>query len=198
MGTVVIGGNNYTIYGDETGANAYWLAGLGTIAAAWAAASAPTKDAALVQATRMLDRQHWQGTSVGTPVIDVTLQWPRSGVVDQDGNPVSSGSVPDLIIKGAYELAGQGLVDPSIFTGAMSGSNVKRVDAGGGVGVEFFVPTLNITGRFPASVQEMVGQFLDGATDVAGSQAFGTTSTDQYSTSSTFGDDVNFDITRGL
>lgn len=203
MGTVTISGNTYQIYGTDTGglssADAYWAAALGTGATSWAAATQATKDAALVQATRLLDRQSWKGSPVGTPQIDVVLQWPRTGVTDRSGAAVSSLSVPDQVVKACYELAGAILVDPTLATTEMSGKNIKRASPGGGVSVEYFVPTLGISGRFPVQVQELVGQFLDSSTAsayVSGSAASGAdgTAVSQFSD----GGAADFDINRGL
>jgi hypothetical protein len=174
MGTVTIATVDYEVYGDEAGADAYWGGGLGDGATAWAAADATQHKKALVAATRLLDRQPWQGTAVGTPVIDVVLQWPRSGV-----SGVADNEVPDAIVKGSYELAAAILSDTSILNAAVSGSNVRAVKAGS-VEVEFFTNTLGISGRLPAQVQDLVGQYLQGAGAGASSSiSYGTDGTSE-------------------
>lgn len=165
MGTVTIGGNPYEIYGTEAAADVYWAGGLGEGADAWAVAAAITDrhKQSLVAATRLLDRMPWIGTPVGTPVIDVVLQWPRSGI---DG--VSSLSVPDVVQKACYELAAALLVDSDLQTQATTGSNVKHVVADT-VEVEFFQGTLGITGPLPKQVMDLIGVYLSGSSVAAGS-----------------------------
>lgn len=200
MPQITINASNYQVYQDVANTDKYWQAMVGPYADAWVlAANAAKKPLALVQATRLLDRVLWQGLPVGVPLTDVVLQWPRTGVVDAKGNAVSSASVPNLIIVADMELAAALILDPSIFTTEMSGANVKKVDAGGGVGVEFFVPTLGITGRFPQQIQELIGQFLSGSTGgaLSGSFSTGTTGTQTSAFGTTTGDN-GYDLDRGL
>ena len=174
MGTVTIGATNYTVYGDATGLDAYWQAGMGDGYTAWSAADATKRKRSLVAATRLLDRQPWQGDPVGTPVIDTVLQWPRTGITD-----VSSASVPDEVEKACYELAGAIMADESLTTNATSGSNVKRVKAAS-VEVEFFTNTLGISGKLPQSVSDLVGQWLLGAGSGSSSAiSYGTDGTEE-------------------
>lgn len=195
MGSVSINSVTYQIYGTDTGAgsfDAYWGAGLGDSYNAWLAASAVKRDQALVAATRLLDRQLWEGTPVGVPVIDSVLQWPRNGAIDQDGNVVSNASVPDAIVKGCYELAAALLADSSLQSNALSGSNVKSVKAGP-VQVDFFTSTLGITGSLPTQVQVLVGQFLRGSSGTPSSVSYGTDAT-QTSAQSQFDNDDSYNV----
>lgn len=200
MPVITINATNYQVYQDVANTNKYWQAMVGQYANAWnLAANAAKQPMACVQATRLLDRVLWQGLPVGVPVVDTVLQWPRTGVVDALGNAVSSLSVPNQIVVANMELSAAILLDDSIFTTEMSGSNVKKADAGGGVGVEFFVPTLGITGRFPQQIQELIGQFLRGAAGGAQSGSFssGTDGTETSAFGTTVGDN-GFDLDRGL
>lgn len=176
MGSVTIAGNVFQVYGTEADANLYWSAGLGDSADAWAVNSTgDTHKQALVAATRLLDRMPWVGAPVGIPQIDVVLQWPRTGV---DG--VDSLTVPDLIIKGCYELAAALLLDSSLQTQSTTGSNVKRVVADT-VEVEFFSGTLGIDGPLPKQVMDLVGKYLAGSTaGTGGALAFGVDAESQF------------------
>lgn len=167
MGTVTISGKNFEVYGTSVGADDYHVASIGDAADAWTAATATEHDKAHVAATRMLDRQRWKGDPVGVPVVDVVLQWPRTGVTDRKGNEVSSASVPTAIITATYELAAMLLEDASAQDNATSGSNVSSVSAGP-ASVSFFRPTLGVTGRFATRIQELVGEFLEGGVSMAG------------------------------
>lgn len=187
MGSVTISGSNFEIYSTLVDAQTYFKAGLGDSAVAFRAAVATVglQEMALVEATRMLDRQRWKGEPVGVPVFDVVLQWPRTGVTDRYGDEVSSASVPDKIIKATYELAGLLLVDPGKKDAAMSGSNVASVGAGP-ASVSFFRPTLGVTGRFDTVIQELVGEFLGGGTRMAG-EAFNNDDESQFDSTDIYG-----------
>jgi hypothetical protein len=189
VGSVTIGSATYQIYGTFAGAGDYWNGGLGDSKSAWDAASLVSnkQQQALVAATRLLDEQPWLGTPVGTPQLDVVLQWPRSGV-----SGVDSLTTPDGVIKGCYELAGALLVDSTVQSAIMSGSNVKMVKASS-VTVEFFQSTFGFTGLLPPQVERLIAQYLAGAgTGVTGSESFGTDAESQ------FDDDDRFDVSQSI
>jgi hypothetical protein len=119
----------------------------------------------LISSTRMIDRQRWAGTQVVYPYSE--LAWPRSGVTDKYGNAVASDALPDDLTTGFYELALSLLEDEAIQDTPAGGSNTRRVKAGS-VEVEFFRPTLGALGRFPQVVQELLSQFLAGASSAVG------------------------------
>jgi len=161
MGQVTISAVVYEIYGEHTGAGSadqYLDASL-VYNAIWNAASADDQKRALVTVAREFNRQAWQGEPT-TPYPSVQpLAWPRSGVVDRNGNPVNSATIPQAIIDGSYELAGAILADVAVASASSAGNSVKRLKAGSAE-IEFFRPQSG--GRFPTSVQELVGEFLAG------------------------------------
>lgn len=185
MGTVTISSTTYTVYGDAAGFDSYMQAAAdGDSYTAWKNADATARIRALVNASRYLDRQPWAGEPVDTPVIDTVLQWPRSGV-----SGVDSATVPDRIVKGAYELAAAILADSSILNSAVSGSNIRAIKAGP-VEVEMFTNTMGISGRLPAQVQDLVGLYLRGAGAGASSSiSYGTdgTSESEFDDADTYG-----------
>lgn len=193
MGSVIIGANTYQIYGDQAGATSYLAAELDDAAVAWMLADAATAQRqSLVMATRMIDRQRWQGLPVGAPVIDTVLQWPRTGVIDRYGTAVSSASVPDRVVKATYELAAMLFDDPSKQDVAVAGSNVSSVGAGPAQ-VSFFRPTIGQLGRFDTRIQELLGEFLGSGT-TSGSEGYGTTDADGNDITSAFDDTDTFSI----
>jgi hypothetical protein len=175
MGTVTIGTDTFTVYGDLTGAKKLHNGGGSSASAAFrtAGADSDAQKRGLVDASRLLDRQRWQGTPVSTPEIDVTLEWPRDGVVDRYGTAVSNASTPDDIIKAAYEMAAMLVEDPTIADQATSGSNVSSVGAGSAK-VAFFRPTLGITGKFGTKISELIAPYLSGGTTLGAGEAYGT------------------------
>jgi hypothetical protein len=68
----------------------------------WSAVDNDTKARSLITATRLLDKQCFIGSKTNTAQ---TLEWPRTGVTDADGNSVATDTVPDGIINGCIELA---------------------------------------------------------------------------------------------
>ena len=159
MGQVSIDGNDYEIYGTQADATIYFGGAIhGT---AWFAADDDTQAKALVTSTRMLDRQVWQGTKTA-PSPGQTLDWPRTGVVDREGNPVDPNTVPEGIVFGSYELANILISNAAVQDTKDAGSNISSVGAGS-ARVAFFRPTIGTLGRFPTIVQELVGEFLAGA-----------------------------------
>jgi hypothetical protein len=160
MGTVVVGANNYTVYGDLAGAKIYLGAAVGAGPDAWnALATDDLKSKFIVAAYRYLERQVWAGDR--TSAIQ-TQDWPRTGVLDAEGNAVDSAVVPDAIISAEYELAAILAGDSTVNSAVVSGTNTKRLKAGP-VEVEYFQSTITsgLATRLPTIVQDLVGAFLD-------------------------------------
>jgi hypothetical protein len=161
--TVTIGSDTFDIIGSSAGFATYANGSL-AFGDTHTNASTTNRSRALVQATRLFDRQRWQGTATGS------LSWPREGVTDEDGEEVSSASVPARIVDGVYELALAGLADGSVFAGASAGSSLSSFSASG-VSMSWFAARPGH--RFPSTVMELIGWALEGAggssTDLAGS-----------------------------
>lgn len=161
MATVTLGSNTYTTYVSVDDADDYLAAALHAVV--WASATATQKGQAIVTATRMLDRQIWQGEKTSDAQA---LAWPRSGVTTRDGAAVDEDTIPQAVIDACCELAAGLLEDPGAQTSVTAGSNIKRVKAE--VEVEFFGPRAG--GRFPQIIQELVGQYLRSPSGSAGSR----------------------------
>lgn len=159
--------NSYSAVAD---ADTYFSDRLGTDA--WTAAITATKEKALVTATRMLDRQTWEGTkTVTTP--EHPLAWSRTGVTDKYGNDVDPDTLPAAFLAGVYELALALLVDLTIQEVVNTGNLNKRLKAGS-VEIEYFRPSADTATRFPTVIQELLGQFLAGSeTGTLFGEAFG-------------------------
>ena len=96
-GTQPTGANAYVSTAD---ADAYHLARSN---AAWAAATTGQKEAAILSATLVLNGMSWRGRKVASRV----MAWPREDVVDGDGWPVATDTVPEVVGMACAELAGE-------------------------------------------------------------------------------------------
>lgn len=156
-------------------------------AAAFLAEVADTQERWMVEATRMLNRQVWAGTPTEIYPADQDLAWPRDGVTG-----VTDGTTPQAILDAFCELTLALYLDASTLATATAGNNVKRVDSGKGVGVEFFGPSTRGAGRFPRIVQELVGAYLASRSGSGlAARASGTNETSQFT------DCRDFDLTKG-
>lgn len=147
--TLVVGTNSYI-----SAANSDTYFSVSLRAETWDGYDTELKEKALITATRMMDRQTWQGAKTSS---GQALEWPRSGVYDKYGNSVDSASVPVAITNATCELAFSLLSDPAVETNSNTSKNIKSVKAGP-TGVSYFRPTRG--GRFPTIIQELIGQYL--------------------------------------
>lgn len=199
MGTVTISGSTFTVYGHlsspTAGSAAEYFLGSIQHTAAWTAAATDTKAAALVSASRMLDRQRW----VGTKTDDAQdLAWPRTGVTDADGEAVADDAIPTKIIQAAYEIAAAMVADSEFEASSSASSNVRSVTAGSASVTYFSAET---RGRFPTVIAELCGEFLAGSTydtsaedGLSGGSPFGAGGLDNESV---FDDADAYSVSRG-
>jgi hypothetical protein len=177
--TITVSGTVHTIYGshqaDIAGPPAYLSAvnyfNASLQMTAFRNASFGDQQKALIDATRMLDRQSW--TSVPTDTATPQpLEFPRLDLTDKNGVTIADGDVPEDIVLGCYELADFLIAEgtsPSIQSSHDTGSNIKKTRTRDKVGdleteaeTEYFVPTQGRVSRFPTVVNELVALFLVG------------------------------------
>lgn len=153
----------------------------------WLSVDPDSKARALLHATILLDNQCWIGAKAASAN---TLEWPRTGVTDADGNEVDDSTVPDQIVNGCIRLAYELSQDPTLATAQNTGSNDKKYVAGS-VSIEFFRPggVLGTAGisRFPFSVMEFIREFLCGNGKKGTPSSFGTDHTSQFDDCDTYG-----------
>jgi len=188
MGTVSIGGTNYTVYGDSAGLKAYMAAHMNS--SAYDSATSNNRKKAHVSATRWLDRANWQGQKydLATPQ---ELEFPRTGLTDKDWNEVDETIVPTAVEQATYELVLYLLDDETATQSLDQGSNVKRVQAGSAQ-VEFFKGTDGKYPRFPTEAHELIRYFLEGASGLTAPYAPG------VDVESQFDDCDGYGLTGGL
>ncbi|HUT76452.1 MAG TPA: DnaT-like ssDNA-binding protein [Polyangia bacterium] len=174
---VSISGNSFDVYGSVALASAYF-AGSSSGFATWTALDANAKKRALVSGRRVLDRQRWKGTKDGG--AGQATAFPRAGLVDASGFPITSTVVPDEVCEAGYELGldmagGDAAGVESDATGSVKSSS-ERV---GGVSISTATyadpratgsPT---AARFPVNVMELIGLWLS-ASSADGAIGYGT------------------------
>lgn len=123
------------------------------------------KTRALLTAFRVIERQDYKGTPTGSQ------KWPRSGLTDEDDNPISDASVPEFVERAQMELALELIENPSVQTDSDTRDNTKRLKAGT-VAITKFRP---ISGtRFPVIINEYLGRYIEGQFDLSLPVAGGT------------------------
>ena len=185
--TVTIGSDTFDVYGSSAGlatyANGSWLWSATYTAAVAVSANGPLR--ALVEATRLLNRQAWDGDLTSS---SQALAWPRDGVTatPASGIAVTDGVTPDEIVQGAYELTLAMLAKPSVVASTNTSSNIASVGAGA-ASVSFFSPVAG--GRFPDRVMELLS-WAFGADDsvllAGGAYATGTDGCSQFDAADTY------------
>jgi hypothetical protein len=90
------------------------------------------KESALIRATQWLDgryRSRWPGLRTGGR--SQALEWPRSGVVDMEGNGITEDEVPVEVVNATMEAALRELVAPgSLAPDYVANTGVKRERVG--------------------------------------------------------------------
>ena len=153
--TVTISAVSYNVYVVVADADDYLSASL--YATDWTGATADDQARALVMATRLLDRQEWDGSKAESAN---TQDWPRSGLSDENGDTISDLAIPQFLKDATAELALVLLGSQDVET--FTETEIQSVSAGSAQ-VTFFRDGSSATKRFPTAVQELVGDYLAGS-----------------------------------
>jgi len=166
---ITIGGNDFSVYETVAEIDVYASAAVGDAATAWNAADPIAKPPPAVSASRLLDRQTWQGAKTDPTQAEA---FPRTGLYYIDGTPVPSDVVPQQVLDANSELAMDLLSGAAVQTDPSTQQQTRRLKAGS-VEIEYF--NLPGTGtRFPLAVMELIGLWLGGGSDALGSESTGT------------------------
>lgn len=132
----------------------------------WSGVGGSTKDGAIIEATQFLDASYkWRGSKISR---EQGVDWPRVGVVDDEGFERASNSVPKEIEQATYELAVlrlSGVLLPAESRGGM----IDRVKAGS-VEVEF--SDRAPPGRTYEFVERLIDELTEGRTSGVTVQLF--------------------------
>lgn len=160
--TVTINSVIYDVYASNQIADDYMGAQISSAGTAWRAATEDEQNRALVSATRLINRQTWQGTRDDQYY---PLAFPRSGLLDADGAAVDSSIVPQQVIDACCELAASLLDGSTVQDQSTTENNTQSLSAGS-VSISYFRPTSEVSGRFPQVVQELLGLWLSSSASV--------------------------------
>ena len=155
----------------EVGTNTYiTVAAAGTYfalaihASAWSSASNTEKEQSLATATRSLDRQKWLGDKYEDAPTQL-LEFPRSGLIDKNGDAVDETTVPQEILDATCEYALGLLNNPALQNDSNTDSNIKKLVAGSAE-IEYIRGTSGP--RFPTILNELIGIWLTSAFNYSG------------------------------
>ena len=153
-------------YGSRAEADAYFNDSISK--ASWDAFTNTSKDQGLVEATRILERQQWQGTK---EVALQDLHFPAENVTDCSGNLLLASETLDIMQEAQYEYALALLSKPALLnTRDATGSNLKKVEAASAK-VTFFKSSGGT--RFPLPVMDLIKCFFEGSSSGSGSTVSG-------------------------
>lgn len=156
---LVVGTNSY---GSRAEADAYFLDSLRK--ENWNAFNTSFKDQALIESTRVLERQKYLGEK---EVGSQALAFPRTGLKDKEGNDMTGAESLAIAKEAEFEYA-LFLAENTKKLGERDStgkSNIKSVGAGSAK-VEFFRPQKGA--RFPLAIQELLGDFIGGSGGLVG------------------------------
>lgn len=173
---VTIGATTYEVYADIPTADAY-LEGQIT-ADTWRASDETTKARALVSATRLIDRQVWQGEKTDSYQESA---FPRTGLTDADGVEVDSTTVPQQVVDATCELASAMVDGSNVQDSSQPGENTTQSLRAGSVAISYFRSIQGLGQRFPQIIWELLGLWLAGSQGgTLGCVSHGTGGKDQF------------------
>ena len=176
MPTVSIDGVDYDVYISQADANAY-LAGQ-IAATAWRAETdEDQKDRAIISATRLLDRQLWQGEKTDPAQLHA---FPRTGLTYPDsGDAVDSATVPQEVIDATAELASIMLDGSDVQTNVDPNTSLVQSLKAGSVAISYFRGE-PLASRLPTIIEELLGFWLAGRATYATVTSYGTDRESQF------------------
>lgn len=131
--------------------------------AEWASATYDESDreTAIRRATAFLSNSFtWAG--LRTHARNQALAWPRSGVVDQEGNGIKSDEIPIEVSDACAEIALRELVTPGAMNPDFTSSDLVKREKIGAIEVEYALSNTSADAQRPVLlvVRDMVSQFL--------------------------------------
>jgi hypothetical protein len=175
-----ISGVDFEVYGGVTAISNYLLGSSTAGAAAFRRLASDDQKRRLIDATRYIDEQRWQGAATGLAGGTATsLQFPRTGLTDLAGASLDAANVPAALLAAVSEMAAVLAVDVEAASAVDAGSNVQSLGAGP-ASLSFFRPTSAQNGTastMPVVVNRLIGRWLaSSVSGLAGGVITGTSS----------------------
>lgn len=117
----------------------------------------------LADATAWIDAILASGTPTGAG--GTTLRVPLEDILNTDGSAMSDADQMALAARAAFEAVAILAVDPDAPAAIDTGSNIRKLDAGGGTGIEFFTSTSARDGTaatYPVALTRILAPLLGG------------------------------------
>lgn len=121
----------------------------------WTNADSATKEAALKQATQIIDAERFVGTITDTAQA---LAWPRAGVTDQEGREIADDAIPPAVANATAELA-LALIRQDLTRDDVQRAHRVRAEWVGAVGQRHDASNKD---HLPEHVRRMLAPFLTG------------------------------------
>jgi hypothetical protein len=124
----------------------------------WSGLPEVKRSQGLTTATRQLEMQAWDGQKeVSTQILD----FPRTGLTDCEGNPITPEESLVFAKNASFEYALAILTNPSILNKSdVTGTNIKKIEAGSAK-VTYFSPVKGT--KYPTQVLSLVKCFFAGS-----------------------------------
>lgn len=119
------------------------------------------KEAAIRRATAfMSDGYTWAGYR--SKNRDQALAWPRSGVIDAEGNGIDSDEIPIEVKRATAEIALRELITPGAMTPDFTRSDLVKREKIDSIEIEYALAGTSAEDQRPVLtiVRDMIGQFL--------------------------------------
>jgi hypothetical protein len=149
--------NSYITVAD---ADTYFDERIGS--SAWTGEDADDKARALIQATRRIDQEKYQGTKV---TEGQALKWPRFWATDDDGEEFAEDAIPVIVRQATCELALQYLTDDDSGTVPLLDTGLEQFDTAKVGSLDMSRDPSFKAGQLPANVRRLLRPVLETASN---------------------------------
>lgn len=127
--TLTFSGHNYKGYASVSEVDTILVADIGRMTT-WGSQNEVAKKRAIVNATHRLDLLSWRGKRTDTDRSSQTTEWPRTGLVYEDGTEVADDAIPSRLVRATALLAGTISRVSSNSDARTHSARLRRVKAG--------------------------------------------------------------------
>jgi hypothetical protein len=155
----------------------------------WKSFSGGERDRAMIESTRVLERQPWQGIKEDD---NQNLHFPATGLYDRNGKSISAAKSLTSVSEAQYEYALFLLEDVDELNNKdATGNEIKSIKAGS-ADIEYFRHSNG--SRFPVIVMDLIGSYLSTGQSFSIMTPYASGICDE----SSFQDSDKYDVIRGF